>query len=171
MSEQAGPPSGQDDPGQGGQQPYGWDPPQGQPGQGSQPYGQYGYGQPPPYGGYQQPYAFPPVARDNGKATASLILGIAGLVVCWVICPIIALVLGYQARREIDESHGMQQGRGNAVAGIVLGWIGVGISVAFIILIVIVAITDDGSSDYDDYGHDGLRFAVRAVAGCARLVG
>ena len=34
----------------------------------------------------------------NGKATGALVLGICGLVVCPLICSIVAVVLGYQAR-------------------------------------------------------------------------
>ena len=86
-----------------------------------------GYGQQPGYGppGYnpqwqQQPYAMP---ATNGMAIASLVLGILWLY--WV-GSILALVFGYIARRQIDESAGRQSGRGMAVAGIVLGWIGVG---------------------------------------------
>ena len=64
-------------------------------------------------------------------------LGILGLVFCPLICSVLALVFGYQARNEIDGSGGRIGGRGNATAGIVLGWIGVVICALFLILIVI----------------------------------
>lgn len=83
----------------------------------------------------------------NGKATGALVLGICGLVVCPLICSIVAVVLGYQARTEIDQSQGMQDGRGSAVAGIVLGWIGIGFSALFIILIVLLAALDPTAFD------------------------
>ena len=57
-------------------------------------------------------------------AIASLVLGIV-----WVygIGAILALVFGYMAKSQIDASGGTQQGRGMAIAGIVLGWIGIGV--------------------------------------------
>ena len=73
-------------------------------------------------------------------------LGILGLVLCPFICSILALVFGYQARREIDASSGMMGGRGNATAGIVLGWIGVAFVVLFILLVVIGLLAGDSGS-------------------------
>lgn len=79
------------------------------------------------------PGGIPPVAgatpivyvaqpRTNGLAVASLVLGIVWL---WWIGSILALVLGYSARAQIRRSHGQQSGEGLAIAGIVLGWVGV----------------------------------------------
>ncbi len=50
----------------------------------------------------------------------------------FLIGPILALVFGYMARNEIDRSGGLQGGRGLAVAGIVLGWVMLGVSVILI---------------------------------------
>lgn len=63
-----------------------------------------------------------PVARTNGLAIASLVLGIV-----WVfgIGSLLALLFGYVAKGQIDASGGRESGRGLAIAGIVLGWIGV----------------------------------------------
>ena len=83
---------------------------------------------------------------SSGKATASLVLGILGLVFCPLICSVLALVFGYQSRREIDASGGQMSGRGSATAGIVLGWIGVVICVLFLILIVIGLLAGDSTS-------------------------
>ena len=76
-------------------------------------------------------------ATSSGKSTAALVLGILGLVFCPLICSVLALVFGYQSRNEIDASGGQLSGRGSAVAGIVLGWIGVVIWALFLILIII----------------------------------
>ncbi len=75
--------------------------------------------------------------RSSGDATASLVLGILGLVLCPLICSVLALVFGYQARAEIDASGGRIGGRGSATAGVVLGWVGVAIVALFVLLIVI----------------------------------
>ena len=83
---------------------------------------------------------------SSGKATAALVLGILGLVFCPLICSVLALVFGYQGRREIDASGGQMSGRGSATAGIVLGWIGVVIYGIFLLLIVIGLLAGDSSS-------------------------
>lgn len=79
------------------------------------------YGQP-PYGApqYGQP-SYGPV-KTNGMAVASLVLGI--LWIYWI-GSILALIFGYLARNQI-KARG-ETGDGMAVAGIVLGWIGVGV--------------------------------------------
>jgi hypothetical protein len=81
------------------------------------------YGQPFP----PQPYGYgypPPPRRTNGLAIAAMVLGIV-----WVywIGSILALVLGYIARKQIRERG--ESGDGMAIAGIVLGWVGVGLLV------------------------------------------
>jgi len=86
------------------------------------------------------------VQQSSGKATASLVLGIIGLVLCPFICSVLALVFGYQGRNEIDQSGGRLGNRGNATAGIVLGWIGVGFCVLFLLLIVIGVLAGDSGS-------------------------
>ena len=75
------------------------------------------YGQPYPY-----PYPYAPPQRTNGMAIASMVLGILWL---YWIGSILALVFGYVARKQIRERG--EAGGGMATAGIVLGWIGVGI--------------------------------------------
>jgi hypothetical protein len=66
-------------------------------------------------------------------ATASLVFGILWM---YGIGSILALVFGYIAKNQIDSSDGQQDGRGLAVAGIVLGWIGV---VTLIVVIIAAA--------------------------------
>ena len=62
--------------------------------------------------------------RSNGLAVASLVLGILWLF--WI-GSILAVIFGHVAHGQIDASHGTQVGRGMATAGLVLGYIGVGI--------------------------------------------
>jgi hypothetical protein len=68
--------------------------------------------------------------KPNGFAIASLVLGI--LWIYWI-GSILALIFGIVGKNQIDKSNGMQSGRGMAVAGIVLGWVGIGIMLAFIL--------------------------------------
>ncbi len=79
------------------------------------------------------PHAAAPVApsKTSGFATASLVLGILGVIgIIWVVSPILALVFGYVAKGQIDRSGGTEQGRGMAIAGIVLGWVGIALGIA-----------------------------------------
>lgn len=99
----------------------------------------YGYGY-----GYGQPYG-PPLAVTNGKATASLVTGIASLVLSWCcglgLVGIVAIVLGAKARKEIEASGGTQQGDGVALGGIVTGAIAAVLGLLFLVLIALALIT------------------------------
>jgi hypothetical protein len=82
-------------------------------------------------------YAAPPQpvyvaqTKTNGMAIASLVLGI--LWIYWI-GSILALIFGYVAKGQIDRAGGREGGRGLAIAGIVLGWVGVGILILLIVL-------------------------------------
>jgi Domain of unknown function (DUF4190) len=82
-----------------------------------------------------QPYGYVQPPQTNGLAIASLVLGILWL---FFVGSILALIFGYVSKGQIDESHGGQGGRGLAIAGIVLGWVGVG---WFILALLLRAIT------------------------------
>jgi len=94
---------------------------------------------PPPPPGY--------TSGTNGYAVASLVLGIVWL---WPVGAVLAVIFGYKARREIDQSGGRQSGRGMAVAGIVLGWIGI----AGGALLVALLITLGATGAFDDFNSD-----------------
>ena len=72
-------------------------------------------------------------SSTSGMAIASLVLGL--LWMYWI-GSILALVFGYAARREIRRDPERIEGRGMATAGIVLGWVGVGVLAATIALVV-----------------------------------
>jgi hypothetical protein len=70
------------------------------------------------------PAYVPPVpVATNGLAVASLVLGIV-----WIfwLGSLLALIFGYVAKGQVNESEGTQSGKGLAIAGIALGWVGVG---------------------------------------------
>jgi Domain of unknown function (DUF4190) len=84
---------------------------------------QYQQHYPPQYAQQQPyPYPYPPARSTNGMAIAAMVLGIV-----WVywIGSILAVIFGHVALNEIRRTK--QGGEGMAIAGIVLGWIGVGI--------------------------------------------
>jgi Domain of unknown function (DUF4190) len=106
---------------------------------------------PPPPPAYGQPAAgsaYQSGQRTNGLAIAALVLGIAGLVFnpCGV-ASILALVFGYMAKGQIDRAPETQGGRGMAIAGIIMGWIGVAILVIFWVVIIILAATTDDNDN------------------------
>jgi hypothetical protein len=72
-----------------------------------------------------------PASDMNGLAIASLVLGIVWLM---GIGSILALIFGYVAKGQIEAARGAQGGHGLAIAGIVLGWVGVGLILAGIVL-------------------------------------
>jgi Domain of unknown function (DUF4190) len=77
--------------------------------------------------------------RTDRDAKASLILGILGVIasagVFGVVFSIGALILGYRARG-VGRSQGQRGSRGLALAGIVLGWIGLVSSILAVMLLV-----------------------------------
>jgi hypothetical protein len=55
---------------------------------------------------------------------------------------IAALVTGYIAKSSIDRSGGREGGRGLALAGIILGWVGVVGLAAWIVLLIVAGSLD-----------------------------
>jgi hypothetical protein len=79
---------------------------------------------------------------NNSTAMISLVAGILGLTFFPFIGSIVAIIAGSRAKTEIAESHGAQGGEGLAQAGIVMGWIGVGLgAVTCCIALVVIAMS------------------------------
>ena len=74
-------------------------------------------------------------------AIAALVLGIVGFFP-------LALVFGYMGRNQIDRSGGRQGGRGLAVAGIVLGWVGVAFFVLAILAVACAFTAGETSGEF-----------------------
>jgi Domain of unknown function (DUF4190) len=74
---------------------------------------------------YRTTYPGATGTQTSGLAVASLVTGL--FFWCWVIPGIVAIVLGHLALESIEDSGGAKTGRGMAIAGIVLGWVGIGI--------------------------------------------
>jgi hypothetical protein len=77
---------------------------------------------------YPPPYQPAPL-QNSTTAIISLIAGIAGLTVFPIIGSIVAVILGHMAKGEIARSGGTLGGGGAATAGLVLGYVGVGLTV------------------------------------------
>ncbi|GCD93916.1 DUF4190 domain-containing protein [Embleya hyalina] len=130
-----------------GQAPYG--PSYGQPYDPQAPYGPqpyaHGYHQYPGYGGHL------PQPGTNGLAIASMILGIV-----WIywLGSLLAVIFGHIALAQTARTG--QEGRGMAIAGVVLGWIGM----AVLALVVVVLVVDSG------HGHGYSDYLGLLVGGC-----
>jgi hypothetical protein len=77
------------------------------------------------------------VQRTSGYAVAALVLGIAGLFVFPLIPSILAIVFGQRAKDEIRTNPAVA-GEGLATAGLVLGWVGVGLSALGLLALVLL---------------------------------
>ena len=95
--------------------------------------------------GYQPPvYAQP--QRTSSMATVSLITGILSLTLCGLIAGIVAVITGFQARKEIAASGGTVGGEGQAKAGIIMGFISIGLSVIGGCIYLIIVLSSGISS-------------------------
>ncbi|HOM02178.1 MAG TPA: DUF4190 domain-containing protein [Acetivibrio sp.] len=77
--------------------------------------------------------------KTNGFAIASLVLGISNfLLSCCcglgIIPSILAVVFGFMAKNKIKQSNGLEKGDGLALAGIILGFIGIGLALLSLVL-------------------------------------
>jgi hypothetical protein len=89
--------------------------------------------------------------KANGMAIASLVFGIV-----WLggIGSVLAVVFGFLGKKRIDDSNGQETGRGLAIAGIILGFLGIAGGVLTLALVVAVGhAVNQFSSSYDD-GHN-----------------
>ncbi|MBQ9902447.1 MAG: DUF4190 domain-containing protein [Clostridia bacterium] len=84
-----------------------------------QPFQQPNYQQPYQQMGYQQQYY--PANTATNKDTVAMVLGIISLVLGNILCGILGIVFGVQARNIIPEN---MPGRGKATAGLVCGILG-----------------------------------------------
>lgn len=116
------------------------------PGYGSPPYGPpagYGYGAPGAYGAVPAWPGYVPPRPTEGLALGSFVTSLVGLLSASVLfvpilaCPVGA-VLGHLALRRIAEKG--TQGRGLALAGVIIGWIGTALLVlGTIVLVAVIA--------------------------------
>jgi len=84
------------------------------------------------------PYGSVPPQGQNTMAVVSLIFGIAGFVVVGIIGSIVALITGNSAKKQIAQTG--QPGLGLAKAGVILGWIGVGLTIVGVIALIILVV-------------------------------
>jgi hypothetical protein len=112
---------------------------------------------PDPYGGYG--YQQPPV---TGMAHAVLWTAVGGLVLSFTglgwIAAIVALALTPGARREILESGGAKRGLGFLLAGKICAWVNIGLTVLAVVgLAILIGLGADGAfDDTSSFDSNGL---------------
>ncbi|MFV8164761.1 peptidylprolyl isomerase [Mycobacterium sp. 134] len=87
---------------------------------------------PPPYGGYQPvgyPAGYPPPAHTNGMAVASL--------VCAVLFAPLGIVFGHISLSQLKRTG--EQGRGIAIAGLIIGYVMTALAIVATVLAVVFA--------------------------------
>jgi len=98
-----------------------------------------------PYGAGQYGYVYP----KNSLGVWALVLGILGLVACGLFAGIPAIIVGNNAKKAAAAGEANNGGLGTA--GVIMGWISVGLSVLGIIawiVLVGVAAVNGGTSSY-----------------------
>jgi len=76
-----------------------------------------------------------PVRKTNGLAIASLVVSLV-----WLggVGSLLAVIFGFVARSQIKRATDHQQGNGLALAGIILGFIGLVTTILFIVIAAVV---------------------------------
>jgi type II secretory pathway pseudopilin PulG len=101
---------------------------------------------PPAQTQYPPQQAYPPQAQPypgqfqpqtDGKATASLILGILSILCFGLLTGLPAIILGHISRGNIEQSRGRLTGAGMALAGLIMGYVSI---ISTILIIAAIAI-------------------------------
>jgi hypothetical protein len=98
--------------------------------------------QPAPYGYGVGTYAYPPAPKTNGLAVASMICSLVGAIfsITLILGPaaIAGVIMGHIAMKRLQSSG--EGGRGMALTGVIVGWIGIGLFLLFGFLFVVLPI-------------------------------
>jgi Domain of unknown function (DUF4190) len=87
---------------------------------------------------------YPPmqsVQKDSGLAIASLICGIGTYFIIPFFGALAAIILGHIAVNEINNSNGLLKGKGMATAGLVLGYVQIGLILLVVVILLLLAPT------------------------------
>lgn len=104
----------------------------------------------------------PPYAmrrKNNGMALASLITGIVGVFVCFLpVLSLLAIVFGHVGLSQLKQRADREQGRGMAIAGLVIGYLTLVAAIGFWVLVATSDTSDvppaDPVSSIPEFGSD-----------------
>jgi len=82
----------------------------------------------------------PPAAKQSPLAIISLVCGILSLIAGGVVFQLAAIICGHLARSEIRRSNGAIRGDGMAIAGLILGYIGIAVVLVTMSLVLMAVI-------------------------------
>lgn len=99
----------------------------------------------PAYG--QTAYGQAPAGKTNTLAIVSLVASIAGVVI-WGIGFIVGVICGHISLGQIKKTG--EQGRGMAVAGLIIGYIGIALSIIGIIIVIAIFASLAASGNLDN---------------------
>lgn len=91
-----------------------------------------------PYGAPQYPNYLPGSGPTSGMAIASLVCSLLGI-------GLVGVILGHIALSQIKASNGYTQGKGLAIAGLVIGYLQIAAFV-LIILFIVIAVASAGTT-------------------------
>jgi len=102
----------------------------------------------------------PRLRQTDGGAIVALVLGILGIIACPLVLSIPAVIVGSRAQQNIRQNPGLE-GEAMARAGVILGWIGIGLAAAGIAVAVIalVAAVSGGGVDVEPF-QNALRATI-----------
>lgn len=84
--------------------------------------------------------------QTSGRAIASMVLGICSIVTCFMygipslVCGILALMFAKKAEHAIAAGEAPESSRGMLKAGRVCGWIGLSLSIVYLLFIIIYVV-------------------------------
>lgn len=104
-----------------------------------------------PAGAYAPPAAYAPYGyagpRTNPLAITSMVASIVGFVLAWTwvlaLGVIVGVITGHIALNQIARTH--EKGRGMALAGVIVGWVGIGIGLLIAVVIGLFITTSPSS--------------------------
>ena len=88
----------------------------------------------------QQYSPLPPAQTTSTLAIVSLISGIVSWVLIPFIAAVVAVITGHMAKNEIKKSNGMIGGNGMATAGLVLGYVQLGLGLCICLVVVVMLV-------------------------------
>ena len=78
------------------------------------------------------------MSKTNTLAIVSLVAGLVSWTMMPVVASIVAVITGHMARKQIRDSHGVEEGSGLALVGLVLGYANLLAGLVGIVLAVLV---------------------------------